>query len=192
MPCIVVLYDEGVIRNGLNVFYESKTKNRRWNGKLDKLTSNSFEKMYQNTYAASHTAESGIVTMDGYHDPTERDNFIITGNLINELTIGNTTHTILAGFESIDTDNENFRFNTYWTSKDCSVSELCRRNNIAVSLYYSWRKRFVLAGTFGLAKKAPVKMKKRTPINNSPTSRTAELNAIKKQYMGYYYLFSLK
>ena len=77
------------------------------------ITSNSFEKMYQNTYAASHTAESDIVTMDGYHDPTERDNFIITGNLINELTIGNTTHTILAGFESIDTDNKNFRFNTY-------------------------------------------------------------------------------
>ena len=68
-------------------------------------------------------------------------------------------------------------------SKDCSVSELCRRNNIAVSLYYSWRKRFVLAGTFGLAKKAPVKMKKRTPINNSPKSRTTELNAIKKQYL---------
>ena len=40
------------------------------------MTSNSFEKMYQNTYAASHTAGSGVVTMDGYHDPTERDNFI--------------------------------------------------------------------------------------------------------------------
>ena len=86
------------------------------------VTSNSFEKMYQNTYAASHTAGSGVVTMDGYHDPTERDNFIITGSLVNELTIGNTTHTVLAGFESIDTENSNFRFNTYWTSKDCSVS----------------------------------------------------------------------
>ena len=86
------------------------------------ITSNSFEKMYQNTYAASHTAGSGVVTMDGYHDPTERDNFIVTGSLVNELTIGNTTHTLLAGFESIDTENSNFRFNTYWTSKDCSVS----------------------------------------------------------------------
>ena len=86
------------------------------------VTSNSFEKMYQNTYAASHTAGSGVVTMDGYHDPTERDNFIVTGSLVNELTIGNTTHTVLAGFESIDTENSNFRFNTYWTSKDCSVS----------------------------------------------------------------------
>ena len=86
------------------------------------VTSNSFEKMYQNTYAASHTAGSGVVTMDGYHDPTERDNFIVTGSLVNELTIGNTTHTLLAGFESIDTENSNFRFNTYWTSKDCSVS----------------------------------------------------------------------
>tara|TARA_A100001388_G_scaffold46367_1_gene30441 strand:- start:5714 stop:7813 length:2100 start_codon:yes stop_codon:yes gene_type:complete len=86
------------------------------------ITSNSFEKMYQNTYATSHTAGSGVVTMDGYHDPTERDNFIVTGSLVNELTIGNTTHTVLAGFESIDTENSNFRFNTYWTSKDCSVS----------------------------------------------------------------------
>ena len=86
------------------------------------VTSNSFEKMYQNTYAASHTAGSGVVTMDGYHDPTERDNFIMTGSLVNELTLGSTTHTILAGFESIETENSNFRFNTYWTSKDCSVS----------------------------------------------------------------------
>ena len=86
------------------------------------VTSNSFEKMYQNTYAASHTADSGVVTMDGYHDPTERDNFIVTGSLVNELVIGNTTHTVLTGFESIDTENGNFRYNTYWTSKDCSVS----------------------------------------------------------------------
>ena len=86
------------------------------------VTSNSFEKMYQNTYAASHTADSGVVTMDGYHDPTERDNFIVTGSLVNELVIGNTTHTVLTGFESIDTENGNFRYNTYWASKDCSVS----------------------------------------------------------------------
>ena len=86
------------------------------------VTSNSFEKMYQNTYAASHTADSGVVTMDGYHDPTERDNFIVTGSLVNELIIGNTIHTVLTGFESIDTENGNFRYNTYWTSKDCSVS----------------------------------------------------------------------
>ena len=57
-------------------------------------------------------------------------------------------------------------------SKDCSVSELCRRNNIAVSLYYSWRKRFVLAGTFGLAKKARIKMDKRTPIGSISPSCT--------------------
>ena len=86
------------------------------------ITSNSFEKMYRNTYAASHTAGSAVVTMDGYHDPTERDNFILSGSLVNELTIGNTTHTVLSGFESIETENSNFRYNTYWTSKDCSAS----------------------------------------------------------------------
>jgi catecholate siderophore receptor len=72
------------------------------------VTSNSFEKMYQNT--------------------TERDNLIISGNLVNELTIGDTTHTILTGFESIETENSNLRYNTYWTTNDCSVSGYDRQS----------------------------------------------------------------
>ena len=57
------------------------------------LTSNSFfEKMYQNTYANNYYADSNTVQMDGYHDPTERDNLIVTGNLVSETNIGETTH----------------------------------------------------------------------------------------------------
>lgn len=90
------------------------------------LTSNSFEKMYQNTYANNYYADSNTVQMDGYHDPTERDNLIVTGNLVSETNIGETTHTFLVGFESIETDNSNLRYNTYWTTNDCSESNYDR------------------------------------------------------------------
>lgn len=90
------------------------------------ITSNSFKKMYQNTYANNYFADTNTVEMDGYHDPTDRDNFIVTGSLVNELVIGNTVHTILAGFESIETDNSNSRYNTYWTTNDCSASNYDR------------------------------------------------------------------
>ena len=90
------------------------------------LTSNSFEKMYQNTYANNYYADSNTVQMDGYHDPTERDNLIVTGNLVSETNIGETTHTFLIGFESIETDNSNLRYNTYWTTNDCSESNYDR------------------------------------------------------------------
>ena len=90
------------------------------------LTSNSFKKMYQNTYANNYYADSNTVQMDGYHDPTERDNLIFTGNLVSETNIGETTHTFLVGFESIETDNSNLRYNTYWTTNDCSESNYDR------------------------------------------------------------------
>jgi catecholate siderophore receptor len=92
------------------------------------VTSNSFEKMYQNTYANNYFPETNTVEMDGYYDPTERDNLIISGNLVNELAIGNTTHTILTGFESIETENSNLRYNTYWTTNDCSADNYDREN----------------------------------------------------------------
>ena len=41
------------------------------------MTSSSFEKMYQNLYASGY--DGTLVTMDGYRDPTERDNFILSG-----------------------------------------------------------------------------------------------------------------
>lgn len=90
------------------------------------LTSNSFEKMYQNTYANNYYADSNTVQMDGYYDPTERDNLIFTGNLVSETNIGETTHTFLVGFESIETDNSNLRYNTYWTTNDCAESNYDR------------------------------------------------------------------
>ena len=54
--------------------------------------------------------------MDGYEDPTERENLLISGNLINELKFGSTKHTLLIGTEMIDTENSNLRHDTYWST----------------------------------------------------------------------------
>ena len=79
------------------------------------ITSSEFEKMYRNLYASGYDGQT-TVTMDGYEDPTERENLIISGNLINELTFGSTKHTLLIGTEMIDTENSNLRYDTYWST----------------------------------------------------------------------------
>jgi len=78
------------------------------------ITSSEFEKMYRNLYASGY--DGTLVTMDGYEDPTERENFILSANLINELTFGSTKHTLLVGTEMIDTKNTNLRYDTYWST----------------------------------------------------------------------------
>ena len=79
------------------------------------ITSSEFEKMYRNLYASGYDGQT-TVTMDGYEDPTERENLIISGHLINELTFGTTKHTLLIGTEMIDTENSNLRYDTYWST----------------------------------------------------------------------------
>ena len=109
--------EASVLRAALSHRFSDATK-----GTLS-LTSSSFEKMYQNTYASSYDLNTNIVTMDGYHDPTERDNLILSASLVNELNFANMTHTILTGFESVKTDNSNLRYNTYWSSNDCAYRD---------------------------------------------------------------------
>jgi catecholate siderophore receptor len=124
--------EASVLRASLNHRFSDSTK-----GSLS-LTSSSFEKMYQNTYANSYDLDTNVVQMDGYHDPTERDNIILSGSLVNELNFANMTHTILTGFETIKTDNSNLRYNTFWTSNDCSVSNYDRETfNIADPIDFS-------------------------------------------------------
>ena len=51
-------------------------------------------------------------------DPTERDNFIISGNIVSEVITGSITHTILFGAELINTENKNLRYDTNWSTTD--------------------------------------------------------------------------
>ena len=118
--------EASVLRAELSHRFSDSTK-----GSLS-LTSSSFEKMYQNTYANSYDLDTDVVEMDGYHDPTDRDNLILSGSLVNEFSVGNMTHTILTGFESVKTDNSNLRYNIFWASNDCSASNYDRESfNVA-------------------------------------------------------------
>ena len=99
------------------------------------IVSSEFEKMYQNYYASGYSAGTSVVTVDGYNDPTERENTIISGNLINELEIGLTTHILLFGAEMIDTSNKNKRYDTYWatTKSDKETFNITRPMNFLVN-----------------------------------------------------------
>ena len=91
--------------------------------------------MYRNLYASGYDGQT-TVTMDGYEDPTERENLIISGNLINELTFGSTKHTLLIGTEMIDTENSNLRYDTYWstTQKDKESFTITRPMDFSVNV----------------------------------------------------------
>jgi catecholate siderophore receptor len=97
------------------------------------MTLSSFEKMYQNLYASGY--DGTLVTMDGYRDPIERDNFIVSGNLVNEISTGNMTHTLLMGVEFIDTENKNLRYDAFWssTSDDNEVFNITRPMDFSVN-----------------------------------------------------------
>jgi len=99
------------------------------------LTSSEFEKLYQNLYASGYDLATNVVTLDGYRDPTERENLIFSANLVNELQIGGATHTLLLGAEVVDTDNKNVRYDTYWstTQKDKESFNVSRPLNIATN-----------------------------------------------------------
>ena len=95
------------------------------------IISSEFEKMYKNYYVSGYNAGDTVVTMDGYLDQTERENTVIAGNLVNEIQIGTSTHTLLFGGEIIDTSNDNHRYDTFWstTSDDNEIFNITRPMN---------------------------------------------------------------
>ena len=93
-----------------------------------------FAKMYKNYYASGYSG-GNTFTADGYKDPTERTNLIISGNVVNEFQTGSVKHTLLVGAEIIDTENENFRYNTFFitTEDDNEVFNITRPINFGVN-----------------------------------------------------------
>jgi len=81
-----------------------------------------YDKFYQNFYAASYSEADSptVVTLDGYVDTTQRENLILSGNLIKEVSFANMSHRFLLGAEYVDTSSDQDRWNTYWseTSND--------------------------------------------------------------------------
>ena len=93
-----------------------------------------FAKMYKNYYASGYSG-GDTFTADGYKDPTERTNLIISGNIVNEFNTGSAKHTLLVGAEIIDTENENYRYNTFFitTEDDNEVFNISRPINFGVN-----------------------------------------------------------
>ncbi|MEL7446974.1 MAG: TonB-dependent receptor [Pseudomonadota bacterium] len=81
-----------------------------------------YDKVYSNFYASGYNqlATPDVVTTDGYIDFTERQNLILSGNLIGEFETGSLAHTLIFGAEYISTSSDQSRFNPVWdqTSDD--------------------------------------------------------------------------
>lgn len=77
-----------------------------------------YDKFYGNFYASSYdeTQTPNVVTLDGYEDTTERENLILTGNIVGEGRTGEIGHTIIGGVEYINTSSDQFRFNSFFDS----------------------------------------------------------------------------
>ena len=95
-----------------NILKGSLNHNYSDTGKLNfSVTANDFRKVYQNLYVSDYTASMGA-KMDGYRDVTMRESLVISLSNINEFDRG----TLAVGFEMVDTENNNHRYNTYFSS----------------------------------------------------------------------------
>ena len=77
-----------------------------------------YNKSYQNFYASGYdqTNTPDFVTLDGYIDNTDRQNLILSGNLVGEFGTGRIGHTIVTGGEYINTSSDQDRFNSFWNT----------------------------------------------------------------------------
>jgi catecholate siderophore receptor len=75
-----------------------------------------YDKFYGNFYASAYDQATmpEVVTLDGYVDGTDRQNLILSANLVSEFSTGSIGHTFIAGAEHIDTSSDQYRFNAFW------------------------------------------------------------------------------
>ncbi len=89
-----------------------------------------YDKLYSNFYASAYNplATPDLVTLDGYVDTTQRQNLILSGNLIGSFATGSLDHTVIFGGEYINTSSDQDRFNSFWdtTSDDNEIFEIAR------------------------------------------------------------------
>ncbi len=89
-----------------------------------------YDKLYQNFYASGYDPINtpDQVTLDGYLDTTQRQNLILSGNMIGEFDTGTIHHTVIAGTEWINTDSDQDRYNAFWdaTSDDNEIFSVQR------------------------------------------------------------------
>jgi catecholate siderophore receptor len=75
-----------------------------------------YDKVYANFYAADFDPETNVATLDGYIDGTERENLILSANLVGEFATGSIEHTVIFGGEFINTESDQNRLNSVFDS----------------------------------------------------------------------------
>ena len=71
-----------------------------------------YDKLYNNVFAnGAATSQTGTVPLSAYVDPTDRQNLLIQGNLVWEITAGGIDHKVLFGLEYGDQASANQRRN---------------------------------------------------------------------------------
>ncbi len=68
-----------------------------------------YDKYYENVYANSSVGADGKVTIDGYFDDTQRQNFFNQTDLTYNFNTGSVSHKFLAGLEIGVQQNQNYR-----------------------------------------------------------------------------------
>ena len=69
-----------------------------------------YDKFYQNIYASGSVSAANTVKLSGYRDETDRKNLINQTDVTIPFDWGTTKHTVLAGVELVEQDNEQARF----------------------------------------------------------------------------------
>ena len=82
-----------------------------------------YDKLYQNFYANDYDQVANVVELDGYLDTTQRQNMILSGDLIKEIDSGSVRHTLIFGTEYIDTSSDQNRFNSYFDTSAADVAD---------------------------------------------------------------------
>jgi len=80
-----------------------------------------YDKVYQNFFAVAFDQAANTVDLDGYLDQTDRQNTILSANLVSEFATGDINHTLIFGGEYIDTSSDQFRLNSVFDTNNDDV-----------------------------------------------------------------------
>ncbi len=92
-----------------------------------------YDKVYSNLFPVGFDETTNVVDLDGYIDTTQRENFVLSGNLVGDFETGSLSHTLLFGAEYIDTVNNNDRFNTLFDTSDDDVEGFLAVRPVAIN-----------------------------------------------------------
>ena len=86
------------------------------------LSYGNYEKFYQNLYASNYVESTNTVTLSGYNDTVNRDNLVISGNLVGNLSTFDIEHTLVFGTEYVNTASDQNRYNATWTNSGAFIA----------------------------------------------------------------------